>query len=59
MGIQIIKKDVKHINLKVKPNGKVILTVPTDTTDNDIEYVFYWKTPKITGIEKFEYVNPS
>ena len=39
MNVQVIKKDVKHINLKVKPNGEVILSVPKDTTDNDIEYV--------------------
>jgi predicted metal-dependent hydrolase len=39
MSVQVIKKDVKHINLKVKPNGEVILSVPKDTTDNDIEYV--------------------
>ncbi len=39
MSVQVIKKDVKYINLKVKPNGEVVLTVPTDTTDNDIEYV--------------------
>ncbi len=28
--VKVIKKDVKHINLKVKPNGEVILTAPTD-----------------------------
>ena len=37
--IVIIKKDVKHINLKVKPSGEVILTVPTDSNERDIEYV--------------------
>ena len=35
----IVKKDVKHINLKVKPTGEVILTVPIETTQRDIEYV--------------------
>jgi predicted metal-dependent hydrolase len=39
MNVQVIKKDVKHLSLKVKPNGEVTLTVPKDTTDNDIEYV--------------------
>jgi len=39
MNVQVIKKDVKHINLKVKPNGEVILSVPKNTTQKDIEYV--------------------
>ena len=37
--IQIIKKNVKHINLKVKPTGEVILTAPTDCNERDIAYV--------------------
>ncbi|WP_294951482.1 SprT family zinc-dependent metalloprotease [Sulfurovum sp.] len=37
--IVIIKKDVKHINLKVKPSGEVILTAPTDSNERDIAYV--------------------
>ena len=37
--IKIVKKDVKHINLKVKPNGEVILTAPTDSDERDIAYV--------------------
>ena len=39
MNICIVKKDVKHINLKVKPSGEVILTAPTDSDERDIEYV--------------------
>ena len=39
MNIEIVKKDVKHINLKVKPNGEVILTAATDSSERDIEYV--------------------
>jgi len=39
MNVQIVKKDVKHINLKVKPSGEVILTIPTDSNERDIEYV--------------------
>jgi predicted metal-dependent hydrolase len=35
----IVKKDVKHINLKVKPSGEVILTVPIDSDERDIAYV--------------------
>ena len=39
MNIHIVKKDVKHINLKVKPSGEVILTAPTDSNERDIAYV--------------------
>jgi len=39
MNICIVKKDVKHINLKVKPSGEVILAAPTDSDERDIEYV--------------------
>ena len=35
----IVKKDVKHINLKVKPSGEVILTAPIDSDERDIAYV--------------------
>jgi predicted metal-dependent hydrolase len=36
--IQIIKKDIKNITLKVKPTCEVILTAPLLTTDEHIEY---------------------
>jgi predicted metal-dependent hydrolase len=36
MQIQIIKKDVKNINIKIKPNCEVILTAPTKTTNEHI-----------------------
>ncbi len=39
MNVQIVKKDVKHINLKVKPSGEVILTAPTGCNERDIAYV--------------------
>jgi len=39
MHIDIVKKDVKHINLKVRPNGEVILTAPIDSSQRDIEYL--------------------
>jgi predicted metal-dependent hydrolase len=35
----IVKKDIKHINLRVKPNLEVIMSVPFKTTDKHIEYV--------------------
>jgi len=37
--IQIIKKDIKNIILKVKPTCEVILTAPLLTTDEHIEYI--------------------
>lgn len=39
MEIQIIRKDVKHINIKVKPNCDVVLTAPANTKETDIAYV--------------------
>lgn len=39
MSIQIIKKDVKNINIKVKPTCEVILTAPLKTTDEHIEFI--------------------
>ena len=39
MNIEVIRKDVKHINIKVKPNCDVILTAPIDTKEKDIAYV--------------------
>ncbi len=35
----IIKKDIKNINLRVKPNGEVALSVPLKTTNEHIAYV--------------------
>ena len=37
--VKVIKKNVKHINIKVKPSGEVILTAPTNIDERDIEYV--------------------
>ena len=39
MDVRIVKKDVKHINLKVKPSGEVILTTPMESNERDIAYV--------------------
>ena len=44
MNIQIVKKDVKQINIRVKPNCEVILTAPPKTTDAHIEYVIKKRT---------------
>jgi predicted metal-dependent hydrolase len=35
----IIKKNVKNINLRVRPDCKVVMSVPIKTTDKHIEYV--------------------
>jgi len=37
--IKIVKKNVKNINIKVKPSCEVILTAPTNTTQEHIEYI--------------------
>lgn len=39
MNLTIIRKEVKAINLKVKPTGEVVLTVPPDTTQEYIEKI--------------------
>jgi predicted metal-dependent hydrolase len=35
----IIKKDIKNINLRVKPDGEVVMSVPLKTTNKHIAYV--------------------
>ena len=56
MNVHIVKKDVKHINLKVKPSGEVILTAPTDSDEKDIAYVLKkraeWIDKKIAFFDK-------
>jgi predicted metal-dependent hydrolase len=37
--IAIVKKEIKNINIRVKPNCDVILTAPLKTTDEHILYV--------------------
>ena len=44
MQIQIVKKDVKQINIRVKPNCEVILTAPPKTTDAHIEHIIKKRT---------------
>jgi predicted metal-dependent hydrolase len=51
--IQIIKKDVKHINLRIKPNCEVILTAPHIATKEHIDYIINKRTSWIN--EKIEY----
>ncbi len=44
MQIEIVKKDVKQINIRVKPNCEIILTAPPNTTDEHIAYVLKKRT---------------
>ncbi len=39
MDIKIVKKRIKNINIKVKPNCDIILTVPLGTKDEYIDYI--------------------
>lgn len=39
VNVQIIKKDVKHIYLKVRLEGEVVLTVPKNSDEREIAYV--------------------
>jgi predicted metal-dependent hydrolase len=51
--IQITKKDVKNITLKVKPSGEVILTVPKITSDEHIEFIVKKRTKWIEKKKEF------
>lgn len=37
--VKIIKKNVKNITLKVRPNGEAILTAPNSASDEHIEFI--------------------
>ena len=37
--VKIIKKDVKNITLKVRPNGEAILTAPKTASDEHIKFI--------------------
>lgn len=39
MKLIVIKKEVKHISIKVKPTGEVIITVPPSTSQSYIEMI--------------------
>ena len=38
-GVKIVRKDVKNITLKVRPNGEAILTVPNSASDEHIKFI--------------------
>ena len=53
--IEIIKKDVKNITLKVKPNGRVLLTTPVSMTKKNIDKFILRKENWIKKtVENFE-----
>jgi len=60
--IKVIKKDVKHINIRVKPNCDVILTAPINTKETDITYVLKkragWIDKKIAFYKEYQSVVP-
>jgi hypothetical protein len=47
--IQVTKKDVKNITLKVKPSGEVILTAPESASEEHLKYVL---KKRVKWIEK-------
>ncbi len=60
--IKVIKKDVKHINIRVKPNCDVILTAPINTKETDITYVLKkragWIDKKIAFYKEYQRAVP-
>ena len=38
-GVKIVRKDVKNITLKVRPNGEAILTTPKTASDEHIKFI--------------------
>ena len=39
MKLKIVKKNVKNINIKVKPSGEVVVTAPRSVSQKELEYV--------------------
>jgi len=62
MAVQIIKKAVKNINIRVKPNQEVILTAPLQTTDEHIAFVLHkraaWIDEKIAYYKEYQPEKP-
>lgn len=56
--VQIIYKPVKTISLKVKPTLEVVLTVPTNTTQDKIDYILKkrhdWILAQLDYFRKFQ-----
>ncbi len=51
--VKIIKKEVKNITLKVRPNGEVILTAPKTASDEYIKFIIKKRAKWITQKRAF------
>ena len=38
-GVKIVRKDIKNITLKVRPNGEAVLTAPKTASDEHIKFI--------------------
>lgn len=61
MPIEILKKNVKHFTLRVKPTGEVTLTVPIKSKAKDIEHILQqrakWIEQKVAFVKKYNSQN--
>ena len=57
-GVKIVRKDVKNITLKVRPNGEAILTTPKAASDEHIKFIIEkrakWIAKKRTFFASFK-----
>lgn len=57
-GVKIVRKDVKNITLKVRPNGEAILTTPKAASDEHIKFIIEkrakWIAQKRTFFASFK-----
>ena len=57
-GVKIVRKDVKNITLKVRPNGEAILTAPNSASDEHIKFIIEkrakWIAKKRTFFASFK-----
>ena len=57
-GVKIVRKDVKNITLKVRPNGEAILTAPKAASDEHIKFIIKkrakWIAKKRTFFASFK-----
>ena len=57
-GVKIVRKDVKNITLKVRPNGEAILTAPKAASDEHIKFIIEkrakWIAKKRTFFASFK-----
>ena len=57
-GVKIVRKDVKNITLKVRPNGEAILTTPKAASDEHIKFIMQkrakWIAKKRTFFASFK-----